>query len=67
MPKMSPIPEVQQRRGAHTGKGEISDAGRERLRGIGQTFATAIKTIPQSSPLPSIAEAFGMVTLLRPR
>jgi hypothetical protein len=65
---MSPIPEVQQRRGAHTGKDEISDAGRGRLRGIGQTFATAIKTIPKSSPLPPIAEeAFGMVTLLRPR
>ena len=34
---MSPIPGVQQQRGAHPGKGEISDAGLERLREIGQT------------------------------
>ncbi len=63
MPKMSPIPEAQQRCGAYPGKGEISDAGRERLREIGQTLATAIKTIPQSAPLPSIAELIICSTL----
>ncbi len=52
MPKMSPIPEAQQRCGAYPGKGEISDAGRERLREIGQTLATAIKTDSAISAAP---------------
>ena len=63
MPKMNPIPEAQQRYGAYPGKSEISDAGRERLREIGQTLATAIKTIPQSAPLPSIADLIICSTL----